>query len=334
MTTKKSETVIGSLLGGEFETLDDLKKEFVRRSAVLDFLALYQEARKDNLVERVKHVVHAKGFLEFKDQHVEAYITRLLGRCLRAHFPGHGVVEKERNSFKYRVNVRYDYPQFAQIIELMDLVTLAYPWNPVRYFHHYGLIRGNQQRMQRYQNNGQLYWRTRGLVDPAQVDAMFAAWNQYKARIDTLERIQLTSYRTGIHVHYGNPGFIGRNRWYRSYSNPSYFAYEAYIDLKEWMRLSHEFLENDRVFETYDILKEHDTDNDDEIEKMLIENEEREAEFLRERAREMARQRNRPDEEEIVELEPYMPAEVEEGTTGEALQNRLLAKLREKGLME
>jgi hypothetical protein len=142
-------------------------------------------------------------------------------------------------------------------------------------------------------------------------------------------------------VNYGNPGFIGRQRWYRSYNNPSYHAYEAYRDFKRWMALADEFLENDHAFETFRILETHDQNGDDDIENMLQENEERQLEFLRERARDLAAQRRAEnsidfpgvDEDELEEVE-YLPQEVEEGTTGQTLADRLFATLRQKGLVE
>jgi hypothetical protein len=327
--SKKDELIIKKLLGNRFETHDDVKKELVRRSAVLDFLALYQEARKDEVVDRVKHVVHAEGFLEFKPKHLEVYITRLLGRCLRAHCEGPQVVEKHRNSFGFDVNIRRSHPQFGQILDMQKLVQLGWPWRLSTW---YGYGR-RHTRNQQYNDDPQRYWRTRGLVDPSAVDSMYGLWNVFKARVDTLERVSMDGR---LVVRYGNPGFIGRNRWYKPYSNPSYYAYEAYRDFKEWIRIAEQFLENDSAFDTYKILSDHDQNDDDDIETMLEENAEREAQFLRERALEMARQRSRdnsidypPEEEE----QGHAP-EVEEGTTGETLQNRLLAKLREKGLME
>lgn len=332
MTTnrKKDATVIQRLLGNQFETHGDLKNELVRRSAVLDFLALYREAKDDGVVERVKHIIHAKDFLDFKPQYLEVYITRLLGRCLRAHCDGHQIVEKQRNSFRYDIDLRRSRPEMAQIFDMQKIVQLNWPWRLNTYY----MYGRRNRRAERYNNDPQLYWRTRGLVDPQEVDALYASWNQFKARVDALERVNMDARLT---VNYGNPGYIGRNRWYRSYTNPSYHSYEAYRDFKEWMRIAEVFLEDDRPFNTYHILDTHDQNEDDEIERMLEENAEREAQFLRERALEMARQRNRdnsidfpPEEETEVAHAP----EVEEGTTGETLQNRLLAKLREKGLME
>lgn len=327
VTDKKDANLIKKLIGNQFETHEDLKNELVRRSAVLDFLALYQEAKKDGVVERVKHIVHAKDFLNFKPQHLEIYITRLLGRCLRSHCDGPQTVEKERNSFKYKLNIRYTHPHMTKIFEMQDLVQLNWPWYIHRYYR-YG-IRDNP--MQRYQENPQLYWRTRGLVDPTCVDAMYASWNQFYARVDTLERVVMNK---GLHIHYGNPGYIGRNRWYRPYNNPSYHSYEAYKDFKEWMKMADEFLENDHTFNTFRLLSDHDQSDDSNIEKMLRENEEREAEFLRERAREMAAQRQRDNSIDYPLEQEYEPPEVEEGTTGQTLADRLFATLREKGLVQ
>lgn len=322
------------LLGNEFETLDDVKKELIRRAAILDFLALYQEARKDDVVERVKHIIHAKDFLEFKPKHLEIYITRLLGRCLRAHCPGHNAVSKERNSFKYSVNVVDQWPQFRQIIDMQKIINLSYPYNPIRNYY-YG-YRGND-RMRRYEGNGQLYWRTRGLVDPTSVDAMYAAWNAFSDRVGALERVQMTGW-DHVMVHYGNPGFVGRNRWYKPYNNPSYFSYEAYSEFKQWIEYTKDFVENQEdAINTSRILADHDRSDDPQIEEDLQANEHREMEYLRERAREMAAERAGVEVDEIEEEELdeiiYVAPEVEEGTTGDTLQNRLYAKLREKGLM-
>ena len=325
--SKKDEAIIKRLLGNKFETHEDVKKELVRRSAVLDFLALYQEAKRDKVVDRVKHVVHAEGFLDFKPKHLEIYITRLLGRCLRAHCDGPQIVEKHRNSFAFDVNIRRSHPQYGQILDMQKLVQLNWPWRLSTWYGY-----GNRHtRNTRYNNDPQLYWRTRGLVDPRDVDSMYAAWNAFKARIDALERVDMNER---VVVRYGNPGFIGRNRWYKPYSNPSYYAYEGYRDFKKWIIIADEFLENDSVFDTYRILSDHDQNGDDDIETMLQENEERQAEFLRERAATMARQRSRDNSIDYPTEEQGHEPEVEEGTTGETLQNRLLAKLREKGLME
>jgi hypothetical protein len=187
---------------------------------------------------------------------------------------------------------------------------------------------------ERYNNNPQLYWRTRGLVNPSEVDALYAVWNQFKARVDALERVDMSNR---LSVNYGHPGYIGTRSWYKSYNRASYYAYEAYRDFKEWIVIANEFLENDQPFNVLRILRTHDQSNDSEIEDLLKQNAEREAQFLRERAQEMARQRSAensidfpPEEEEVVGHEP----EVEEGTTGDTLKDRFLAKLRERGLME
>jgi len=326
---KKDVDLIKQLIGNQFETHEDLRNELVRRNAVLDFLALYQEARKDEVVERVKHIIHARDFLNFKPQYLEVYITRLLGRCLRAHCNGPQAVEKERNSFRYCINMRRTHPQYQQIFDMLNILSLNYPYR-LNTWYGYGR---NNNRNATYNNDPQLYWRTRGLVDPQEVDALYASWNQFKARIDALERVTMDRE---LKVNYGNPGYRGRNRWYTQVT-PSYHSYEAYRDFKEWMRLADKFLENDRPFDTLRILSDHSRDDDDEIEDLLQENQERQAQFLRERAIEMARQRgidNSIDYPPEPELERGHEPEVEEGTTGLTLQNRLLAKLREKGLME
>jgi len=332
---KKDVALIQKLIGNQFETHEDMQNELVRRSAILDFLALYQEARKDGVVERVKHIIHAKDFLKFKPQYLEVYITRLLGRCLRAHIEGHQVVEKERNTFRYNLDIRRSqHAALAQIFDMQSIVQLSWPWHLSTYY----MYGRNNRANERYNDNPQLYWRTRGLVDPSEVDALYAAWNQFKARVDALERVNMgLNMSSRLSVNYGNPGYIGRQRWYRSYNHASYYAYEAYRDFKEWVVIANEFLENDQPFNVLRILETHDQSDDSQIEDLLKQNAEREAQFLRERALEMARQRSAensidfpPEEEEAVGHEP----EVEEGTTGNTLKDRFLAKLRERGLME
>ena len=311
-TNKKSADISMLVIGDDHESYEAFRQELIRRSVVLDFLALYRIAKEDGLVERVKHFIHASGFLAHKPKNWEIYLTRLLGRCLRAHNPGYQAVEKERNSFAYSVHLRQNFPELVKVIDMRKLVQLDWPWFP------YG------SRMTRYRQDPRLYWRTRGLVEPTEVDAMFAAWNQFYDRADGFSRIDMTG--SVIRVNYGNPGYIGRRYSYRSYANPSYYAHEAYTDFKGWIALAQEFIENDTPFDTYELLNEHDRSNDSQIESELQDNAERQAEFLVERAQTLAARRR---------AEAAVAGAIEEQEEREiTLTEDLFASLRERGLVE
>ncbi len=296
---------------GDSESYQEFCNELNRRSAVLDFLALYRVAREDNIVERVKHIIHAKGFLEFEPKQWEMYLTRLLGRCLRHIFDGYQAVEKQRSGFSYTIRPGQgaEYAQYNQILDMRKMIEMDWPWYPY----------GNN--MLRYRNNPQLYWRTRGLADPTDVDAMFAAWNRFRAQVDSHDRCQMQS--NGLYLNYGNSA-------YSSYSHGvatrlgSYHAHEAFLHLKGWMIDADRFLENNSpIFDIARLLKEHDRGDDPHIEMELEENREREAAFAKERAEALALRREQEtaaaDEQEEREL-----------TLGE----NLFEKLREKGLVE
>lgn len=308
-TTKKSTDISMLVIGDDHESYEAFKQELIRRSVVLDFLALYRVAKEDGLVERVKHIIHAAGFLAHQPKNWEIYLTRLLGRCLRAHNPGYQVVEKERSSFAYSIRLRQNYPELIKVIDMRKIVQLDWPWFP------YGSDAAQ------YRQDPRLYWRTRGLVDPIEVDAMFAAWNQFYDRADGFSRIDMTG--NVILVRYGNPGYIGKRYSYRSYTNPSYYAHEAYTDFKGWIALAQEFIENDAPFDTCDLLSEHDRSDDTQIERELKDNRERQAEFLAERAQKLAAQR---------QAEAAIAEEQEERET--TLSEDLFASLRERGLVE
>jgi hypothetical protein len=308
MTTnnKKSVDISKLVIGNDHESYQSFRDELIRRSVVLDFLALYRVAKEDGLVERVKHIIHASGFLTHDPRHWETYLTRLLGRCLRAHNPGYQAIEKERNSFAYSINLRQNFPELLKVVEMRKLVQLDWPWYPY----------GGQQ-MARYRGDPCLYWRTRGLVEPVEVDAMFAAWNQFYDRADRFSRVDING--DSLRVSYGNPGYMGRRRYYRSYANPSYFAHQAYLDYKKWIVLAQEFIENDAPFDTCDLLSEHDRGDDSRIEQELQDNAERQIEFLVERA---AQHR--------ATAEAEIEAEERETTLGE----NLMQSLRDRGLVE
>jgi len=308
--TKKDLQICKELLGDDIESFEDFQSELTRRSAVLDFLALYNVAKEDKVVERVKHIIHAHEFAEYKPQQWEVYITRLLGRCLRAQSPSHGAVEKERSSFSYKVYIHRDYPELVKILDLHRLISLDWPWYP------YGT------HAQRYRQDPQLYWRTRGLADPLEVDAMFASWNQFQNQCDRFDRIQMQG--SIVKIMYGNPGYLGRRgRWYRSHNHPTYRSFEAYTQFKDWIVAARGFLENDAVFDTQDILAEHDRSDDNHIDRELEANREREAEFLREQVRALAERR----EAEAAAVEEQEERE-------ETLADSVFANLRERGFLQ
>lgn len=310
MTDKKD---IAQIIGDN-ESYDEFCNELNRRAAVLDFLALYRVAREDKIVERVKHIIHAKGFLDFKPKQWEMYLTRLLGRCLRHIFAGYQSVEKQRNGFCYTVRPGRggEYDQYRQILDMRRMIEMDWPWYP------YG------QDMTRYRNDPQLYWRTRGIADPADVDAMFAAWNQFRARVDRHDRCQMQS--NGLYINYGSSSYAGHG--YHVVVRPgSYHAYDALLHLKGWMVDADRFLENnDLIFDTAILLQEHNRGNDPQIERELGANREREAEFARERAQALALKR----QQEVAIVEAADEQEERELTLGE----NLFEKLREKGLVE
>jgi hypothetical protein len=297
------------VIGDDHESYEAFKHELIRRSVVLDFLALYRVAKKEGLIERVKHIIHAAGFLAHQPKNWEVYLTRLLGRCLRAHNPGYQAVEKERSSFAYSINLQQNFPELIKVIDMRKVVQLDWPWFP------YG------SNMSHYRQDPRLYWRTRGLADPIEVDAMFAAWNQFYDRADGFSRIDMSG--NVIRVNYGNPGYIGKRYSYRSYANPSYYAYEAYADFKGWIALAQDFIENDSPFDTCDLLNEHNTNDDNQIERELKENRECQAEFLAGRAQALAARRR---------AEAAIAEEQEERET--TLTEDLFASLRERGLVE
>lgn len=306
---KKALDLCGAIVGNEFETYEDFKNELIRRNAVLDFLALYIIAKEDKVVERVKHIIHANKFLDHNPQHWEQYLTRLLGRCLRSHCPGHQAVEKERNSFVYNVYIHRDYPHLKKILDMKKLVSLDYPW----YLHGSDMVR--------YRQDPCLYWRTRGLIEPTEVDAMFAAWNRFSDAAERCDRIQMSG--SVIKVSYGFPGYVGQQRrWYRTHNNPAYHTYEAYIHFKNWMRLAEEFVGNDAPFDTFRILNDHNRSDDWRIERELRENAGREMELIRERARAAARRRT--EEDAVVNMVPVETP----------LATQLIARLRQRGLVD
>ena len=308
MTTKKANI---ALIIGDNETYDEFCSELNRKSAVLDFLALYNEAKKDDVVQRVKHIIHATGFRQYKPKQWEMYITRLLGRCLRHIFAGYQAVEKDRNSFGYTISPgRGGDPQYNQILDMCRIVQLDWPWFP------YG---GDTAR---YRQNPQLYWKTRGIVDPADVDVLFAEWNNFQNRIDRYDRCQINSGR--LNIRYGSSAY---RRWHSHDSaTGTYQAYEAYVHLKSWIVEADLFLERNHIFDTLALLKEHDRSNDPQIERELQENREQEVEIARGRATRLARERAR--------LEVLATVVDEQQERELTLGENLFEKLRERGLVE
>lgn len=298
---------------GDNESFDDFCNELNRRSAVLDFLALYAVAKEKDIVQRVKHIIHATGFSQFKPKHWEMYITRLFGRCLRHIFSGYQQVEKQRNSFIYTINMNYgeEYAQYGQILGIRKMVELDWPW----YVYGHG--------MERYRNDSQLYWRTRGLADPSDVDAMFAAWNQFLARSDRYDRCQMQG--NTLHVNYGSSayGHYGHTNIVRP---GTYNAHEAFLHTQGWMVEADQFLEDyNAIFDTYRLLESHTRDADNGIEREIRETEGEAVDIARERAEALALQR----EQEAAMADAAGEQEERVLSLGESL----MENLREKGLI-
>lgn len=310
MTVKKN---VAEILGDD-ESYQDFCDELNRRAAVLDFLCLYRVAKEEEVVQRVKHIIHADGFSEFKPKHWEMYLTRLLGRCLRHVFPGYQAVEKQRNSFTYQIYPRRgaNYAQYYQIIDLRKMIDLDWPWYP------------HGTNAQAYRSNSQLYWRTRGLADPIDVDAMYAAWNQFIARTDKYDRCQI--YSNVLSINYGSKAYIRRAHGTNCRLG-SYHAYQAFNHLKGWMEEADRFLENNSaIFDTYRLLEEHDRTEDNRIEEEIRESAREAADIARERAQKLRDERARE-----AQLETAVEEQQERELT---LAENMFENLREKGLVE
>ena len=55
--------------------------ELCRRSAMLDFLALYKMAAEEEIVGKIQFINQAAGFSNYDPAGWEQYLTRLLGKC-------------------------------------------------------------------------------------------------------------------------------------------------------------------------------------------------------------------------------------------------------------
>ncbi|MCK5317587.1 MAG: hypothetical protein KAJ55_06710 [Anaerolineales bacterium] len=203
----------------------DYLYELSRRSAMLDFLALYKLAAEEEIVGKIQFINQASGFSEYDPSGWEQYLTRLLGKCIRHHVPEPNAVSKQRRNMIYRVEYRYTmFEDLKQFHNLMTLETWPRPDNNL---------------WREVNHNAPAYWKRTELFEGHEelFDALHMWWSVFYNSIQGLECIGLSPWY-GIEVRYGTPMY---RQYYRS-SVGRYRTYEAYRDFKVLMNLWDSFL--------------------------------------------------------------------------------------------
>ena len=220
-------------------------KEVTRRMAVLDFLGLYEQARQDGIIGRIKYITQSSGFNEYDPQGWEVYITRLLGRCLRYWIPYSGVIEKQRNRMCYNLHTA-QIPEFAGMAQLENVLTCRGNYHP-----HYRIWRAAN-------NNAREYWRTREDIDAEMVDALYLWYDTFRGGISGLSRVRVGGW-PGCTIDYGQATY--RGGYYYGYRRTTFGRYnssESYMEFKDLLTTIGSLYQHQEMFEMLETLAAHD----------------------------------------------------------------------------
>lgn len=199
--------------------------ELSRRSAMLDFMALYMVAAEDKIVGKIQFLNQAAGFSKYDPAGWEQYLTRLLGKCLRHYVPEMGAVSKQRRNMIYRITYRYT--MFDDLKKFHNIMTFdSWP-------------RPDNDLWREVNRSAPEYWRRTELFEghEALFNALHTWWSVFHTAVQGLECIGFSPWY-GIEVRYGNPMF---RQYYRATSG-RYRTYEAYRDFKALVELWDNFL--------------------------------------------------------------------------------------------
>lgn len=223
--------------------------EVTRRMAVLDFLGLYEQARQDGIIGRIKYITQSAGFSDYEPKGWEIYITRLLGRCLRYWIPYSGVIEKQRNRMAYQLFTS-NIPEFHQVARVQSILTCQGQYHP-----HYRLYRAAN-------NSPREYWRTREGMDAEVIDTLYRWYDMYRGRIDALTRIRVGHW-PGATIDYGQPLYGGGSYYYRYRQTQTrtvgrYNSSESYMEFKQLLEIVGSLHQDPEMFEMLEILANYD----------------------------------------------------------------------------
>jgi len=304
--------------------------EITRRMAILDFLALYEQARQDEIIGRIKYITQSAGFDTYNPTGWELYITRLLGRCLRYWLPYPSVIEKQRNRMAYMLHVR-QIPEFQDIVRITDVLKCRNRYNP-----HYRIWRQVNQ-------SPRQYWISRPGVDREMVEALYRWYARYSTRMEGLGRVNLASW-PGATLTYGQPvnqyyyqnyhRYGHQNPYYRSRTFGFYNSAEAYTEFKRLLMVVGSLYEDPEILQMINILSSYDVQDERRVEQ----NREFAERNARVRTVQQTTVRNIPNDQLMAELrrrglippEPVAEEPEPPATTSE-LGVRLLDRLRARG---
>ena len=203
----------------------DYLSELSRRSAMLDFLALYRLAAEEEIVGKIQFINQASGFSEYDPAGWEQYLTRLLGKCLRHHVSEPGAVTKQRRNMIYRIEYRDTiFEDLKKIQNVFTFQSWPYPDNDL---------------WREVNKNALVYWKRTPLFEghEALFDALYMWWTLFWNAVSSLNTIGMSPWY-GVEVRYGNP----MHRQYYRTQYGRYRTYEAYKDFKTLMELWDQFL--------------------------------------------------------------------------------------------
>ena len=203
-------------------------RELTRRSAMLDFLALYTMAAQEDIVGKIQFVNQANGFSAYQAAGWETYLTRLLGRCIRHHVPETGAVVKRRRDLVYVVDYRDTF--LNNIIQIDKVLRLDWPHRP------------NSTLYREAGHNAKEYWKRSVLFEdhPEVVDAVYLWRDMFNTAVNNLQRVGISPWQ-GLEVRYGQP----MSSWYYGINYGRYHAAEAYKEFLRFLELADEFLAHD-----------------------------------------------------------------------------------------
>jgi len=223
--------------------------EVTRRMAILDFLGLYEQARQDGIIGRIKYITQSTGFNEYEPQGWEVYITRLLGRCLRYWIPYSSVIEKQRNRMCYNLYTSR-IPEFAEMAQLENVLTCRGNYHP-----HYRIWRAAN-------NNAREYWRTRESIDSEMVDALYRWYDTFRGGLSGFSRVRVGQW-PGCTIDYGQAQY--RGSYYRGYGMRHrattfgrYNSSESYMEFKDLLTIIGSLHQHPEMFEMLDTLAAYD----------------------------------------------------------------------------
>ena len=296
-------------------------QEVTRRMAILDFLGLYEQARQDGIIGRIKYITQSTGFNEYDPQGWEVYITRLLGRCLRYWIPYSGVIEKQRNRMCYNLFTA-QIPEFAGMAQLENVLTCRGQYHP-----HYRIWRAAN-------NNAREYWRTREGIDAETVDTLYRWYDTFRGGVSGFSRVRVGQW-PGCTIDYGQAQY--RGSYYHGYRHrPAttfgrYNSSESYMEFKDLLTTIGSLYQYPEMFEMLEILAAYDV-ADEQRQARADDLAQRNA---RVRTVHQTQLQDIPNIRLIAELERrgLIPADVDDTPTEDdtELSVRLLDRLRARG---